>query len=327
MTTRAVVLAGGLGTRMREPDPGVSLSRAQHEAADAGLKAMMPVNGRPFLDYVLGSLVEAGLPDVALVVAPDHDAIRRHLAAAAPARLAISLVVQEAPLGTAHAVLAAEAWSSGESFLVMNGDNLYPVPALRALAALDEPGFPAFEAEDLVRTGNIPAERLRAFALATVDEDGYLVSILEKPGDFARERADLPPEATDVPPEGADLPPEGGSHEARAEIQPEGADLPPEGGSHESRAEIQPRVASAFRRKIGYVSMNCWRFDARIFAACRAVPKSRRGEYELPEAVSLALTQGMRVKAVPARGPVLDLSRRADAADVARRLAGTIPCL
>ena len=307
MTTRAVVLAGGLGTRMREPDPGVSLSRAQHEAADAGLKAMMPVNGRPFLDYVLGSLVEAGLPDVALVVAPDHDAIRRHLAAAAPARLAISLVVQEAPLGTAHAVLAAEAWSSGESFLVMNGDNLYPVPALQALAALDEPGFPAFEAEDLVRTGNIPAERLRAFALATVDEDGYLVSILEKPGDFARERADLPPEATDVP--------------------PEGADLPPEGGSHEARAEIQPRVASAFRRKIGYVSMNCWRFDARIFAACRAVPKSRRGEYELPEAVSLALTQGMRVKAVPARGPVLDLSRRADAADVARRLAGTIPCL
>jgi hypothetical protein len=35
--------------------------------------------------------------------------------------------------------------------------------------------------------------------------------------------------------------------------------------------------------------------------------------------------RGLRVRAVPAAGPVLDLSRRADAADVERRLAGTVP--
>lgn len=73
--------------------------------------------------------------------------------------------------------------------------------------------------------------------------------------------------------------------------------------------------------------MNCWRFDARIFDACRDVPKSARGEYELPEAVALAMARGVRFTAVPARGPVLDLSRRVDAADVARRLAGIVPCL
>ena len=72
--------------------------------------------------------------------------------------------------------------------------------------------------------------------------------------------------------------------------------------------------------------MNCWRFDARIFDACRDVPKSARGEYEIPEAVGLAAARGMKFKAVPARGPVLDLSRRADAADVSRRLAGVVPC-
>ena len=81
MTTRALVLARGLGTRMRQPDAGVPLTREQQQAADAGLKTMMPVNGRPFLDYVLGALADAGLRDIALVVAPEHDTLREHLAA------------------------------------------------------------------------------------------------------------------------------------------------------------------------------------------------------------------------------------------------------
>ena len=76
--------------------------------------------------------------------------------------------------------------------------------------------------------------------------------------------------------------------------------------------------------------MNCWRFDARIFQACGDVPRSVRGEYELPEAVGLAIARGMRIRAVPAAGPVLDLSRRADAIDVAppsggRRAAAMTP--
>jgi len=70
------------------------------------------------------------------------------------------------------------------------------------------------------------------------------------------------------------------------------------------------------------VSMNCWRFDSRIFSACRDVEPSPRGEFELPIAVGLALRRGVQFRAVPARGPVLDLSRRADTAEVARRLRG-----
>ena len=71
--------------------------------------------------------------------------------------------------------------------------------------------------------------------------------------------------------------------------------------------------------------MNCWRFDSRIFDACRAVTPSSRGELELPAAVALAIAQGVRFKVLPAPGPVLDLSRRADAADLSQRLAGTQP--
>jgi glucose-1-phosphate thymidylyltransferase len=73
------------------------------------------------------------------------------------------------------------------------------------------------------------------------------------------------------------------------------------------------------------ISMNVWRFDARIFAACRDVPASARGEFELPEAVGLAVTRGIRFHAVPASGPVLDLSRRSDVALVDARLAGREP--
>ena len=68
------------------------------------------------------------------------------------------------------------------------------------------------------------------------------------------------------------------------------------------------------------VSMNCWRFDPDIFAACRDVPLSPRGEYELPLAVKLAIQRGMRLKTVISDAGVLDLSRRSDIAAVAERL-------
>jgi len=70
------------------------------------------------------------------------------------------------------------------------------------------------------------------------------------------------------------------------------------------------------------ISMNVWRFDRRIFDACRDVPLSSRGEYELPEAVGLAISRGVKFRAVRATGAVLDLSRRSDIALVAARLAG-----
>ncbi len=271
-TKRAVVLARGLGTRMRAGDPGVALTPEQQRAADAGLKPMIPVNGRPFLDYLLSALADAGIRDVALVVAPQHDDIRRYYTSLAPpARVSLSFVVQPEPLGTANAILAAEPWLAGAPFLAMNADNLYPVAALTTLAALEGPGLPAFDRDDLVRTSNIPEDRIRAFALIDVGADGYLRGIVEKPGD-----------------------------------------LPPPGGA-------------TWTGTAPLVSMNCWRFDARIFAACRDVPLSRRGEYEIPEAVGLAVSRGIRFLTFPARGPVLDLSRRGDTVDVAKRLAGVAP--
>lgn len=261
-TTRALILARGLGTRMRAADPAAQLTAGQARAADAGLKPMIPINGRPFLDYLLSALADAGITDAALVVAPDHQVLfEYYMNEAPPSRLRVTFVVQPEPRGTADAVIAAQRWTNSEPFLAMNADNLYPTVVLADLAALDEPGLPAFERDDLVRSSNISAARVQSFALIELDDRGYLTAIVEKP--------------------------------------------------HRSSGNL--------------ISMNAWRFDSRIFGACRDVPRSPRGEYELPEAVGVAVRRGVKFKAIPARGPVLDLSRRGDAADVADRLAAVVP--
>ena len=56
-TTKAVILARGLGTRMRRADAAAALDDTQSSAADSGLKGMIPI-GRPFLDYVISALAE-----------------------------------------------------------------------------------------------------------------------------------------------------------------------------------------------------------------------------------------------------------------------------
>ena len=55
---KAVILARGLGKRMRQADEHASLDPKQAAVADQGIKAMIPI-GRPFLDYVLSALADA----------------------------------------------------------------------------------------------------------------------------------------------------------------------------------------------------------------------------------------------------------------------------
>lgn len=75
-----------------------------------------------------------------------------------------------------------------------------------------------------------------------------------------------------------------------------------------------------------YASLNCWLFTTAIFAACRAVRPSARGELELPQAVHLAIDQGMRIAVLKVQAPALDMSSRGDVASVTERLRG-VPVL
>ena len=177
---KAVILARGVGNRMRREDTSASLASAQLEAANAGMKAMIPV-GRPFLDFVLSALADAGTTEVCVVVGPEHTAIREYYESLRPRRMRINFAIQKRPLGTANAVLAARAFAGNESFLVLNSDNYYPVEVFSALRALAEPGLAAFERDTLVRESNIPRERLCAYALLQISRDGWLERIVEKP--------------------------------------------------------------------------------------------------------------------------------------------------
>ncbi len=266
-TTKAVILARGLGTRMRAPDPAAGLDTAASAVADTGLKAMIPV-GRPFLDYVLSALADAGFTDACLVIGREHDAVRKHYGMdARPSRIRIHFAIQEQPLGTADAVLAAELFAANDSFVVINSDNYYPAAALAELHRRREPAMVAFARGALTERGNVEPGRVARFGAVEVDEHGMLRSMT---GDDAHAAAST-------------------------------------GG----------RV---------YASMNCWLFTSEIFAACRAVPVSPRGEKELTQAAQHAIdTLGMRIAVVLSEEPVLDLSSRLDIPRVAALLAEMEP--
>ena len=260
-TTRAVILARGLGTRMRKSDDGAALDAAQAAAADTGMKGMIPI-GRPFMDFLISALADAGFTDVCLVIGPEHGRVRDHYGdESAVRRVRMHFAVQHEPLGTADAVLAAEEFAADQPFAVINSDNYYPAEALAELHRRAAPVVVGFEREALVRLGNVLPERVARFGALDIGPDGYLRRILATP---------------------------------TAEMA---------GG------EI-------------LASLNCWSFTHDIFRACREVPRSARGEYELPQAVQLAIERlGMRMQVIPLRAAVLDMSSRSDIASVAARLA------
>jgi glucose-1-phosphate thymidylyltransferase len=180
---KAVILARGLGTRMRRADPAARLDAEQQAIAETGLKAMIPV-GRPFLDYVLRGLADAGFQEACLIIGFEHqNVVHYYSEAAPPKRIQVCFAVQEQPRGTADAVLSAEEFAAGDDFLCINSDNYYPVAVLQEMRIVGEPAVALFSRATLMEKGNISEEKIRKYAICDVGEDGYLRAIVEKPAD------------------------------------------------------------------------------------------------------------------------------------------------
>jgi dTDP-glucose pyrophosphorylase len=189
---KAVIMARGLGTRMRKPDESAALNNDQLAAAGAGIKAMIPI-GRPFLDYVLSGLADAGFSRTCLVIGPEHQIVRDYYSIQAPPkRIQINFAIQQQPLGTADAVLSAMEFAGKELFLVINSDNYYPVAVLRAMREMERAGVALFDRARLVAESNIPEDRVLKFALAKASTEGYLERILEKPSEEAMRELSFP---------------------------------------------------------------------------------------------------------------------------------------
>ena len=183
-TTQAVILAGGLGTRMRRDTGGGAgtLTDAQRRAAESGAKGMMPLGARPFLDYVLSALADAGIEEATIVVSPNADHLREYFTTTSPPeRVRVRFAVQGEPRGTADAVSSARDAVRDAPFLVLNSDNYYPVAAYRDLATVGASGLVAFEADTLVREGGLEPERVLRYALIAAGDDDTLRAVREKP--------------------------------------------------------------------------------------------------------------------------------------------------
>lgn len=180
--TKAVILARGLGTRMRRPDEHAGLDERQAAIAATGIKALMDV-GRPFLDHHLGALAAVGIREVCLVIGPEHETLRDYARRtdAAAGRLRITWAVQDHPRGTADALAAAGEFIGTERAVVLNADNHYPATALATLVSATGAATLGFDREALVAASNIPPERVGAFAIIEQDARGRLRGLIEKP--------------------------------------------------------------------------------------------------------------------------------------------------
>lgn len=178
---KAVIMARGLGTRMRKAAVGVSLTAEQASAAQAGVKAMISLDGRPFLDYVISSLADAGFDRFCLVIGPEHDLIRNYYDSCEKSRVEITYAIQEQPLGTADAVAAAEDFAGDDRVLVVNSDNFYPEDAVARLREVPASATLGFTKRAMIDQSNNDPERIRAFALLDSDDSGQLTDIIEKP--------------------------------------------------------------------------------------------------------------------------------------------------
>jgi bifunctional UDP-N-acetylglucosamine pyrophosphorylase/glucosamine-1-phosphate N-acetyltransferase len=150
----AIILAAGLGTRLRPHTLTVP-------------KPLLPVRGRPILDWALGALPR-DVDRVLVVVHYVAEQIEAYLRS--QAHLAEWVAVrQEAPRGTGDAFRACREHVRSERFLVVNGDDLYGAADLAELARCP--------AGVLVH----PVDEPRRFGIAFLRPDGTLERLVEKP--------------------------------------------------------------------------------------------------------------------------------------------------
>lgn len=153
MNVNALILAAGHGTRMKSDLP----------------KMLHPLLGRPMLQWVIDACRQAVDGDVAVVVGPEGDEIRRAM------RGDLSYVVQKERLGTAHAAMQAEGTLGDEGLvLVVNGDlALLTAESLNLLVEKQRsnPGpFTLMSAQ---------SDEPRGFGRLIRDQEGRLVAIQE----------------------------------------------------------------------------------------------------------------------------------------------------
>lgn len=118
MIKEAIILAGGLGTRLKSTIPDLP-------------KCMAPVNGRPFLFYIINYLRSQGIEKFIFSLGYKHEVVETYLQTDFPT-LDFQCLVEKEPLGTGGAILASCYKTSEKTVLVLNGDTIFKVDTEKA---------------------------------------------------------------------------------------------------------------------------------------------------------------------------------------------------
>lgn len=111
MIKEAIILAGGLGTRLRSMVADIP-------------KCLAPVAGRPFLYYVIEHLLKQGIDKFIFSVGFKYEMIESWLNEEYPLLFA-QFAIEHEPLGTGGAIKLACSFATEKNVLVVNGDTLY----------------------------------------------------------------------------------------------------------------------------------------------------------------------------------------------------------
>jgi glucose-1-phosphate thymidylyltransferase len=160
---KGLILSGGAGTRLRP---------ITHTSA----KQLVPVANKPVLFYGIEALVDAGVTEIGIIIAPETgEEIREAAGDGSKFGAKITYIVQDKPAGLAHAVLTAEEFLGDSPFVMYLGDNLLR-DGLRGLVST----FIEVEPEALILL--TPVEDPQSYGVAELDGD-HIVRLIEKPKD------------------------------------------------------------------------------------------------------------------------------------------------
>jgi glucose-1-phosphate thymidylyltransferase len=158
---KALVLAGGAGTRLRP----ITYTSA---------KQLVPVANKPVLFYGLEAIAEVGITDVGLVVGDTAAEIKAAVGDGSAFGFEVSYIRQAAPLGLAHAVQIAGTFLGDDDFVMYLGDN-FIVGGIAALVDRFQRTRPA--AQIMLTTVPDPSQ----FGVAELDGAGRVIGLEEKP--------------------------------------------------------------------------------------------------------------------------------------------------
>ena len=159
MIKEAIILAGGLGTRLRESVPDLP-------------KCMAPVAGRPFLFHVINYLRSQGVEKFIFSLGYKHELIEDYLSTQFPT-LSYQCVIEEEPLGTGGAILLACTKATEKNIVVTNGDTLFKIDLHKATMFHNHNNA---ECTLLLK----PMNRFDRYGVVELDEEQLVNSVKEK---------------------------------------------------------------------------------------------------------------------------------------------------